>query len=244
MVKKLKLLFIVYYLFYIYVMTKILQKYIKEIGITQLIEIYTKDRIENLFDSIYKIHNKIYYDKHKNIHLDKIFGVRSICMIMYILTNNSFVIFEKVFDFDTRAYAFRFYKIKFEDDKNIYIKIFEDSINLSEMSFREKYKQLFNNSPKILQISDLYVLLQKYNLKLYNIKLKIKYHSDYSSCNTDDAYIYQDNNISDAQNIFPKNTEHYIKKIYCITDRQYQASANVIIHNYNFKKRKFSGSEE
>jgi hypothetical protein len=146
-----------------------MNKYIKEQNITRLIQSYIKYRVEEIYKLMCDFGNNLYADENQLIWLANPFNASS--FIICVMTNELFVIIGNVWKDRYNCDYLYAYEKKFKKyEQNIYIKILKDLTNLCVYDFTIKYKEILQN-PISVNKNNIYAILQKYNIKLYNINL-------------------------------------------------------------------------
>jgi hypothetical protein len=193
-----------------------LNKYIYEQGITLLIKKYASVRIQETLELLINIRDDLYYYDNKLIPIKN--DYENLNTIIYILTNNSFVIFETMpysEDIKNINEFILVHEIKFTTDlKKYFVQILKETINLSRKAFTYKYKELMCIQKfKKITIHKFYTMVNNCIIKLYNIKLIVGTYSSYNiSTNIyHSLYIRNSNNsICNIENIFPKELKQYV----------------------------------
>jgi hypothetical protein len=140
------------------------------------------------------------------------------------LINNSFIIF-------SQACSARYFhyvdilELKIKNNKNMYMKILKDSINMNNANFRTKYKHILDNATKNINeefiIFNLSGLLKNFNIEFYNIEFYniTLSHYRYTSSNFVDKNYMEceyNNKKQSITNVFSKEqiitTKYYITK--------------------------------
>jgi hypothetical protein len=198
-----------------------LNNYICESGVVKLIERYAEPLIHELLQMAHNIKKK---PQHSDLILMKDSNkYMSFSVSVYILTNNSFLIFKSVSAYKDND---KLHKIKFsKNNKKKYVQIFKESINLPTKKFNKKFKQMLKTTKTIpVSISDIYTELKKYENELYNIKIRKR---DYFYNENVEAILNSDcTNITD---VIPK--KHKQKIICTYYNNEDYMSINTNIQN-------------
>jgi hypothetical protein len=151
-----------------------MNKYIHEKGIILLIRLYAEYCAEDILKIIYKTKDIGYYITAHDKKLNIISSFEGIIVDVICLTNNSFMHFYCTKN-ESRRESVRSYCINFnKNNKKYYENILKESTTMSNREFVLKYKQIYNGPlVKMLYIKmkRLHKILNKHNIKSYNIKL-------------------------------------------------------------------------
>jgi hypothetical protein len=215
-------------------------KYIMEKGIANLIIKYSKYRVEEIFDILINIDYITYYNLKTNKKMAdreiKEFNIKVFC-----LTHDNFIIFEPSYFFNRNTHI-EIHRIKIKNNKNMYVKILKDSINMNNKEFWMKYENTLNDITNLIiptRILELSELLKYYDVEFYNIKacfylsVPISDYVDFTNKN----YIEYDCGVNKQSiaNIFPKEqiiiSKYYINEPDVYNSHDLECAIN--IHNLN-----------
>jgi hypothetical protein len=206
-------------------------KYIKEKGIVILIEQYYEFNIYDVFKTLDDYKSRIYYkDQNKMIKIGDSYHFN-----IYILTNNSFIVLFCVCNFMDH-YIINMYTTNFVNNKKKYEEILKESINLCGNVFHAKYNNMFCNSIRVnkkMLLNDIYEILQKTNIELYNIKLSTHFTKHLNDKDNDNIYIFNKIIICKFQEIFSKKiNKNMVINIKPFSEKLSSMKVNIYTHNF------------
>jgi hypothetical protein len=215
-----------------------INKYIKEQSIVLLINKYVELNIIEIYESMYTVKNKIYYNKDKMKTCSASYNRSKI--IVYFLTDNLFGVMENTHD--TLFHDMNITEIKFnKNEKNIYTNILKESRNLSKEEFKIKYyTELHKNEnycqlipDNLFSLNYINNLFDKYNIKLYNIKMLL-FAIDFIDNNfvNNKLDLFVNNNfVCTIQNYFSRKIIQNINMQKTFSDNTYEISIDINISN-------------
>jgi hypothetical protein len=207
-----------------------MNKYIKEKGIIKLINEYKESIITEIFNTLVKIKNNLYFNKNKT---GPIFDKQNINnIIIYIMTSNSFTILKCRLN-DVRAYV-KIFNDEDREEHTYYLHSFSDR-NCDQWITANKNNKNIKKFTMTFSNNELCSMFEQYNIISYNIKLEIYGSTKYFSYQDNfKIYVNQNNLMYDIEDIIPNKSKRSIKTDYHLVG----GSVVIYINVHNLEKLK------